>query len=125
LLEMVDTIETNHKKAAVDIGLSETEYAFYNILMAEVTAIQGNDVVDDVTFDEIKSTTQTLVDTFNEATQIVDFFNKLDEVKRMKKEIKRAILDQSFSNPGLVKVVQERFMELGKTKFGNSKGAGH
>jgi type I restriction enzyme R subunit len=43
----------------------------------------------------------------------------------MKKEIKRAILDQSFSNPGLVKVVQERFMELGKTKFGNSKGAGH
>jgi type I restriction enzyme R subunit len=93
--------------------------------MAEVTAIQGNDVVDAVTFDEIKSTTQTLVDTFNEATQIVDFFNKLDEVKRMKKEIKRAILDQSFSNPGLVKVVQERFMELGKTKFGNSKGAGH
>jgi type I restriction enzyme R subunit len=126
LLEMVDTIETNHKKAAVDIGLSETEYAFYNILMAEVTAIQGNDVVDDVTFDEIKSTTQTLVDTFNEATQIVDFFNKLDEVKRMKKEIKRAILDQSFSNPGLVKVVQERFMELGKTKFsGSIKGTGH
>ena len=126
LLEMVDNIEVNHKKAADDIGLSETEYAFYNILMAEVTAIQGSDVVDAATFDEIKSTTQTLVDTFNEATQIVDFFSKLDEVKRMKKEIKRTILDQSFGETSLVKVVQERFMELGKTKFsGSNKGAGH
>jgi type I restriction enzyme R subunit len=126
LLEMVDTIETNHKKAAVDIGLSETEYAFYNILMAEVTAIQGNDVVDDVTFDKIKSTTQTLVKAFDEATQIVDFFSKHDEVKLMKKKIKRTIHDQPFGCSSLVKVVQERFMELGKTKFsGSSKGAGH
>jgi type I restriction enzyme R subunit len=126
LLDMVDTIEVNHKKAAEDIGLSETEYAFYNILMAEVTKIQGSDVVDAVTFEEIKSTTQTLVDTFNEATQIVDFFSKLDEVKRMKKEIKRTILDQSFGDPSLVKVLQERFMELGKTKFsGSSNGSGH
>jgi type I restriction enzyme R subunit len=126
LLEMVDNIEVNHKKAANDIGLSETEYAFYNILMAEVTAIQGSDVVDATTFDEIKSTTQTLVDTFNEATQIVDFFTKLDEVKRMKKEIKRAILDQSFGEPRLVKVVQERFMKLGENKFSESnKGSGH
>jgi type I restriction enzyme R subunit len=129
LLEMVDTIETNHKKAAVDIGLSETEYAFYNILMAEVSQVaeaKGEYVVSDSAVNEIKATTQTLVNTFDEATQIVDFFSKLDEVKRMKKEIKRAILDQSFGDPSLVKVVQERFMELGKTKFsGSSKGAGH
>lgn len=126
LLEMVDTIETSHKKAAVDIGLSETEYAFYNILMAEVTNISGSDVVDAVTFDEIKSTTQTLVNTFDEATRIVDFFNKQDAVKRMKKEIKRTILDQSFGDPSLVKIVQERFMELGKTKFGSkSKSSGY
>jgi type I restriction enzyme R subunit len=66
------------------------------------------------------------VNTFDEATQIVDFFSKLEEVKRMKKEIKRTILDQSFGEKSLVKVVQERFMELGKTKFsGSSKGAGH
>jgi type I restriction enzyme R subunit len=96
--------------------------------MAEVSQVaeaKGEYVVSDSVVNEIKATTQTLVNTFDEATQIVDFFSKLDEVKRMKKEIKRAILDQSFSNPGLVKVVQERFMELGKTKFGNSKGAGH
>jgi type I restriction enzyme R subunit len=120
LLDMVDNIDVEHQKAAQDIGLSETEYAFYNILTAEVSNVaesKGDYVVDDTVMEEVKSTTQTLVNTFDEATEIVDFFNKQDEVKRMKKEIKRAIIDQSFGEPSLVKVVQERFMELGKTKF--------
>lgn len=120
LLEMVDNIESEHQQAAQDVGLSETEYAFYNILTAEVSQVaesSGDYVVDDSVMEEVKSTTQTLVNTFDEATEIVDFFNKQDEVKRMKKEIKRAIIDQSFGEPSLVKVVQERFMELGKTKF--------
>lgn len=120
LLDMVDNIENEHQKAAQDIGLSETEYAFYNILTAEVSQVaenKGGYVIDETVMEEVKATTQTLVNTFNEATQIVDFFNKQDEVKRMKKEIKRAIIDQSFGEPSLVKVVQERFMELGKTKF--------
>lgn len=128
LLEMVDTIEVNHKKAADDIGLSETEYAFYNVLMAEVSQVaeaKGDYVVNDNTMSEVKATTQSLVNTFDEATEIVDFFNKQDEVKRMKKEIKRTVLDQSFGEPSLVKVVQERFMELGKTKFGTGKGSGN
>jgi type I restriction enzyme R subunit len=120
LLDMVDNIDVEHKKAAQDIGLSETEYAFYNILTAEVSNVaesKGDYVVDAGVMEEIKSTTQTLVNTFDEATEIVDFFNKQDEVRRMKKEIKRAIIDQSFGESSLVKVVQERFMELGKTKF--------
>jgi len=120
LLDMVDNIDVEHQKAAQDIGLSETEYAFYNILTAEVANVaesKGDYVVDAGVMEEIKSTTQTLVNTFDEATDIVDFFNKQDEVKRMKKEIKRAIIDQSFGEPSLVKTVQERFMELGKTKF--------
>jgi len=54
---------------------------------------------------------------FDEATQIVDFFSKPDEVKRMKKEIKRAVLDCSFGEKALVNVVQDRFMELAKNKF--------
>jgi type I restriction enzyme R subunit len=89
--------------------------------MAEVSQVaeaKGDYVVTDSTMSEVKATTQTLVNTFDEATDIVDFFNKQDEVKRMKKEIKRTVLDQSFGEPSLVKVVQERFMELGKTKFG-------
>ena len=120
LLEMVDNIDVEHQQAAQDVGLSETEYAFYNILTAEVSNVaesKGDYVVDNAVMEEVKTTTQTLVNTFDEATEIVDFFNKQDEVKRMKKEIKRAIIDQSFGEPSLVKVVQERFMELGKTKF--------
>jgi len=130
LLEMVDGIEFNHKKAADDIGLSATEYAFYNILMAEVSNMaeaNGDYVVNDDVMQEIKATTQTLVNTFDEATKIVDFFNKQDEVRRMKKVIKRAVIEQSFGDPSLVKVIQERFMDLGKNKFGtsNGKSSGH
>lgn len=66
---------------------------------------------------EIKTTSQDLVGMFDEATQIVDFFSKPDEVKRMKKEIKRAILDCSFGEKAVVAEVQDRFLELAKTKF--------
>ena len=47
---MVDNIEGEHQKAAQDVGLSETEYAFYNILTAEVSQVaenKGGYVVDD------------------------------------------------------------------------------
>lgn len=116
LLELRDNIESDHKKAADDLGLTETELAFYNILMAEVTSAQDG-IVSDNAHEEIKYTTQALVAMFDEATQIVDFFNKPDEVKRMKKEIKRAVLDTTFGEKSIVNVVQERFMDLGKVRF--------
>lgn len=62
-------------------------------------------------------TTQTLVAVFDEATQIVDFFHKADEVKRMKKAIKRAVLDTSFGEKAMVNAVQERFLGLAQVKF--------
>ncbi len=117
LLQMVSTLETGHKQAANDLGLSETEFPFYNILMAEVTRHAGEDTVSEAVHDEIKGASQGLVAMFDEATQIVDFFHKPDEVKRMKKAIKRAILDSSFANKALVTVVQDRFMDLAKNKF--------
>ena len=120
LLEMVDNIDTEYKTSAEDVGLSETEYAFYNILMAEVLSLRDSDVLDDDTHEKIKQTTQSLVTTFNEATQIVDFFNKQDEIKRMKKEIKHAVLDQPFGEKSIVSALQDRFMELAKTKFGKA-----
>jgi type I restriction enzyme R subunit len=117
LLQMVDTIETEHKQAADELGLSETEFAFYNILMAEVTRHAGEGTISEAVHDEIKTTTQELVAMFNEATQIVDFFDKPDEVKRMKKAIKRTILECSFGDKAMLTAVQERFMELAKHKF--------
>lgn len=117
LLQMVDSMESEHKQAADDLGLSETEFAFYNILMAEVTSHAGEDAISEAIHDEIKATSQDLVGMFDEATQIVDFFSKPDEVKRMKKEIKRAVLDCTFGEKALVNVVQDRFMDLAKNKF--------
>ena len=116
LLAMVDNIEGDHQQVADDLGLSPTELSFYNILIAEAAKIHG-DVLSDAAHDEIKATTQALVAVFDEATQIVDFFNKTDEVKRMKKEIKRAVLDTSFGERAMVNAVQERFMDLAKVKF--------
>lgn len=86
LLDMVDTVESSHQQAAQDIGLSETEYSFYNIMMAEVTHSLNQkgadgDVIDEAVFEEIKTTIQTLVKMLDEATVIVDFFNKPDEMK--------------------------------------------
>lgn len=118
LIDLVDNIEVNHRKAAVDLGLTDTEYAFYGILVAEVGRVSGEDVLDDDTHDLIKETTQSLVAMFDEATHIVDFFSKPEEVKRMKKGIKRTVLDQPFGSPELVKVLQERFLDLAKQHFG-------
>lgn len=120
LLQMVSTINTEHKQEADALGLSETEFAFYNILMAEVTHHAGEDAISEAVHGEIKAISQHLVDMFDEATQIVDFFDKQDQVKRMKKEIKRAVLDGSFADKALVNVVQDRFMELAKHRFGKA-----
>ncbi|AZY48014.1 deoxyribonuclease HsdR [Bordetella avium] len=118
LLQMVGTMKSDHQQAAADLGLNATEYAFYNILMAEVTRLSGEDTLSESVNDEIKATSQALVNVFVEATCIVDFFNKPDEIKRMKKAIKRAVMDCSFDDKSLVSVLQDRFMELAKTKFG-------
>ncbi|MDN3614248.1 type I restriction endonuclease subunit R [Vibrio gallaecicus] len=119
LLEMTDDIGNAHQQAAQDVGLSETEFAFYNILISEVTHASDGDVIDESLHESIKQTTQTLVAMLDEATEIIDFFAKQDEVKRMKKEIKRAVLDQPFGDKALVSALQERFMDLAKHKFGN------
>jgi type I restriction enzyme, R subunit len=117
LLDMVGTLESDRKKTAENLGLTETELAFYNILMAEVLRHTGEELLDEAVHDEIKAATRTLVDTFDEATRIVDFFSKGEEIRRMKKAIKRTIMDCSFDDRAIVTTVQERFMDLAKTKF--------
>lgn len=118
LLAFCNNIESERAQTATNLGLTDTELAFYNILMVEVSHHSGAEAMSETVHDEIKATSQGLVSMFDEATQIVDFFAKGDEVKRMKKEIKRAILECSFSDTALVKVVQDRFLELAQTRFG-------
>lgn len=115
LLDFRDNIEEERQEGADGLGLTETEYAFHNILMAEITAARGEDSLDQAIEDSVKAVVQSLVAVMDEASQIVDFFNKWDEQKRLKVSIKRAILAQFDED--IVKPVTARFMELARVKF--------
>jgi len=117
LMDFREHIEEDRKKGATDLDLSETEYAFHNILMAEVTNQTGDGVVDEATHLRVIEVVKQLVDMMEEATSIVGFFNKWDEQKRVKKKIKRTILGEEFGNKELVGAITERFMELAEVKF--------
>jgi len=112
LLNLRDNIETDRQKKASDLGLSSTELSFYNILLAE---LGGEEKVNKNRANEAKQVVQSLVQMLEDATQIVDFFQKWDEQKRVKREIKRTII-QHFDE-SLVPPVVERFMELARVKF--------
>lgn len=99
-------------------GVEPEEGAFYHILVAEVARVTGNESLDESTHDEIIKVTKELVKMLDDATRIVDFFSKTDEVKSAKKKIKRIILETSFDDEELRKSVIERFMGLAKVKFG-------
>ena len=58
-----------------------------------------------------------LVADFQEASQIVAFFDKWEERLRTKLDIKCALLAQGFDDPALRNAVIERFMALGKRHF--------
>jgi len=116
LLDFRENIEDEHRKGATDIGLSETQYAFHNILIAEVTK-QNGDSTDKTTHNRIIEIVKKLVQMMEDATSIVEFFKKQDEVKRVRKNIKRTILNEDFGNKKLVKAITDRFMDLAKVKF--------
>jgi type I restriction enzyme R subunit len=112
LLNFRDNIETDHQQQAVDLGLSPTELAFYNIFVSE---LGGKDALGDSTESQVKEVVQSLVKMLDEATQIVDFFSKWDERKRVKRDIKRKVIENF--DESLVAPITERFMDLAETKF--------
>ena len=117
LLLFRDGIEQEKTQQNEDLGLSELEGPFYRSLMAEITKAASDDTMDEETHQRVLDLTKELVAEFQEATQIVGFFDKWDEVTRIKKQIKRSILDQPFGDRALVDAVTERFMDLGKRHF--------
>ena len=117
LLLFRDGMEMEKTQQNEDLGLSEIQGPFYRSLMKAVTTSTGNDSLDEETHQKVLDLTKELVTEFQEATQIVGFFDKWDEVTRIKKQIKRSILDQPFGDRALVDAVTERFMDLGKRHF--------
>lgn len=120
LLVFRDDIEENRKKSASHLGLSENEYAFHGILMAEITKVLGESITEEVHL-KVIGLVKTLVNYMTEATSIVDFFHKWDEVKGMKRKIKRSIDDALSSEmqdlDEITKVTTERFIELAQHRF--------
>ena len=117
LLLFRDGMEQEKTQQNEDLGLSEIEGPFYRSLMAEITKASSDDTMDEETHQKVLDLTKELVTEFQEATQIVGFFDKWDEVTRIKKQIKRSILDQPFGDKALVDAVTDRFMDLGKRHF--------
>ena len=111
-LRLRENIETSHRKQADDIGLSPTELSFCNILLA---ALGGEEAVDEGMARKAKELVRLIVQILEEATQIVDYFSKPDEQKRVKRDIKRLLITNF--DESLVKHVPERLMELAEVKF--------
>ena len=117
LLLFRDGIEKEKGEKANDLGLNETEFAFYNILNAEVVKSFGEETFSDEVHERILSLVKKLVNQFEESSKIVGFFLKQDEIKTMQRNIKRAMIEDEFDDPDLRKIVIERFMELARVKF--------
>ena len=86
LLDFRNNIEKDHKQGAKEAGLTETEYAFFNILLSE---LEGKQISDE---EKVKDVVQSLVQMLDEATQIVDFFNKWDEQKGLNETLNESSL---------------------------------
>ena len=61
--------------------------------------------------------TKYLVAMMDEASQIVGFFQKESEKRRVRKLIKRAIIESKLDSDKLIKKVTDRFMDLAEVKF--------
>lgn len=118
LLQLRDGLETEREQAAEELGLSDTEFSFYNILMKELAPDDDVTMVAESQHTQIKAITQSLVSLFEEATQIVDFFAKPDEVKRLRKAVKRTLIEHRMDDRTVINSVQDRFLELARKKFG-------
>ena len=117
LLLFRDGMEQEKARQDADLGLSEEEGAFYRVLMAEVTKAAGDAAMDEETHQSVLDLTRQLVAHLREATRIVGFFNKWDEVARIKLQIKRSILAQPFGDRALVNAITERLMDLARVRF--------
>jgi len=119
LLLFREHIESDRKAGAEELGLTEKEFAFRNILNEAVCKKEDNEALTESTHQEIINLTKKLVEMMDEASGIVDFFKKHDEIKTMKRKIKHGLIESSFGdNADLRKAVIDGFMELARVKFG-------
>lgn len=111
-----DCLEASREIKAGELNLSKREFAFYNILKAET----GLDSPDDD--ERLVELTANICDIISERTAIVEFFRKEDEVRSLKREIKRALLPLVGDDAARKRII-DRHIELAKVGFDASRGA--
>ena len=90
---------------------------FFNILIKYVKEKNNLDELSKELKKEIIDLVKVLVEKVDEATKIVEFFKKQDEVKRIKLEIRRSIISSSFDDENIRKIITDEFIELAKVHF--------
>ena len=123
LTDFKDSIEQRRGSEADSLGLSTTEFAFYNVLVKEAAP---KNAVSEPTYSlqkEYSSIAAQIVALLEEATLIVDFYTKEHEQKRVRRDMKRILQDSSLAD--LIddnRHIMDRLMDLGKVHFaGNSQ----
>ena len=117
LMEMSENIETEREQKGEILGLNEIEIAFYNTLEKQVKIIRNQDDLNKETQNELISVIKALFVKLEEATSIVDFFKKQDEMNAMKIAIRRTIIDSSFDNEMIRNEITDKFMEIAEVHF--------
>jgi len=115
LLDFRGDIDDGREKEAQTHGLTTTELSFYHILETEIIDHGAEMNIDVETQKKIKDVVKAIVGILEESTMIVDFFDKWDEIKRVKREIKRILIskfDESFHKP-----VLDKFMDIAEVVF--------
>lgn len=113
-----EQIKTARQDQAEEIGLSKDEYAYYGVLESEMKAA-GNYVAPGPQMRKsMIELSKRIYDLLRESTYIVDFFDKENEKKRVRREIKRAIMDSGLDlKRKTLNKVRDRFMELARAHF--------
>jgi len=61
--------------------------------------------------------TKQLVQMIEKSSSIVDFFNRESEIKRVKRDVRRTLIQSSFRDRGLIGTLTDEFIELARGKF--------
>ncbi|RWX44546.1 hypothetical protein H206_03650 [Candidatus Electrothrix aarhusensis] len=118
----MDSIEPEREAGAKELGLTETEYAFRNILHGAVCGERKAEYLSAAVAEEINDLSREMVSIIDEQAGIVDYFRKKSNgCKEIRRETKRRLVDASFigdDDEGLIKTVQDEFVDLARTRYG-------
>jgi type I restriction enzyme R subunit len=106
LLELRNEISNDESKNSSPVDAVAAP--FYNILKAELPEVDESMVIE---------LTQDLYQEMKNASELVDFFNKWNEIRTLQKLIKRKLIAKGLNDRLKIKVVIDRLIELAKVKF--------